>query len=138
ATRRERRVARDPDVEIFAADRPVVGQRIFDAAANGPARAPVGLKNTGRKRASASGTRKYLGSGNSRIVEAEFRAVELHPSGAAGCVEQPFVDGVSQSGARSGVPALLYRPDEAGRDDRAARKDYRPGAVGRCEGLAFL
>src|SRR5262249_55101687 len=77
---RERRIARDPDVEIFAADRRVVGQRIFDAAADRPAAAPVALQNRAGERAALSSTA-------ARYAQDEFGAVNLHPGPTAGHVE---------------------------------------------------
>src|SRR5262249_18221386 len=119
----ERGVVVEVDVEIFALDRPAVTERVFDAAAHGPAAARIALLMAGIK----DGT------------EEEFGRVDFGPRPAASRVHHRLVpDGPAELAARGHEPTLLRlgNPVAPARDERRERHFLRlaffvgPGAVG--------
>jgi len=88
----ERGVVVEVDIEIFALDRPAVTERVFDAAADGPAAARIAL----------------LVAGTNEGTEEEFGRVDFGPRSAAGHVDHRLIPpGPAEPGARGHEPTLL-------------------------------
>src|SRR5262244_2345542 len=109
--RGERGVVVEVDIEIFAVDRPAVTERVFDAAAHGPAAARIAL----------------LVAGANEGTEEEFGRVDFGPRTAAGHVDNRLVPPPKprqpELAARGHEPTLLRlgNPVLPVRDERRER-----------------
>src|SRR5262249_49396556 len=90
------------DEEVFAADRPSMAKRIFQAGSDRPAGAAVGLELVADDGAAGRGAR------GGETLQAGKRAVDLPPGRAAGDVQKVFVERIARSAARGSEPALLH------------------------------